>query len=236
MNKTFFKAIPAVLTALVCSFFATSCNDDDNDTIPNDSVTDFVTLTGVGNGGFTVTACKGDDSPLATLVFSNQKMDTTRVKVGQRFLLQYRTESGQPYQSGAATAYAYRPILNAKLTQGNELTTSHWATYSQEIPMIWRTGNFINIMAICDYKAAPATYAMVVDEETLDEAIPTAYLLYEPDKGVEGSTLVYYSTFDISLVWDNAQYNGLRVVYVDQNSQKRTTTFNKSGSETITPN
>ena len=236
MKKAFFKAMPAVLTAFVLSAFTTSCNDNKKNIGPDDnSMIDFVTLTSAEKGGFTVTVCKGDDAPLATLTFADQKINTDIVKVGQRFLLSYMTESGLAYQSGPATAYAYRPILNAVLTEGTEASTNHWSTYNQEVNMMWRTHNFINVMAVCDYVAAPSKYALVVDKATLDQEIPTAYLLYEPDKGVEGKTSAYYATFDISSVWSQDKYKGLRVIYIDNYSQPRTVSFTKSGSEVIKP-
>lgn len=233
--KTLRNAIPALFAALVIALLSTSCNKDDNNPVfPSDTLVDIVTLQSLSENGFTVTLRKENDSPLVTLTF-NQKLTNLGIEVGERFLLEYKPESGIAYTSGPATAYAYRPIINGNLLEGTAAEYNHWGTFSVELNSIWRTGEYINIMALCDYVNQPAKFALVVDEATLDSPIPDAYLIFEPDKGVDGSTKAAYASFDIKSIWNDSKYTGLRVFVVTHSGTKRTV-FAKDNPDVIQPN
>lgn len=230
------RAMFALVAAVLMLAGLTGCNDSNGQKVPGDeSMTDFVTLTGATDKGFTVTLRKEDDSPLVTLTFTDQRIDTKIINVGDRFLLSYRPESGVAYKSGPAVAYAYRPIANEELEYSVASKTGSWITMAVRLNALWRTGNYINVMALCQYNTKPKKFALVVDEETLDSEIPEAYLLFDTDAKVEASELAYYATFDISSLWERQDVKGLRVIAVTTEGTRRVT-FHKDVQNSLTPN
>ncbi len=228
----------SVLTIVLAALALPSCNSkSDTPDWTDSTMQDVVTLTGATDKGFSVVFRKENDSPLITLTFSgdNQRIDTSYVKVGQRFLLAYTPESGLPYVSGPATAYGYSPIPNVKLSFGSVDGNQSWMSEEIRVLSLWRTGNWINLNCTAPMKQTYKKLALVVDEATKDNEIPTAYLLYLSDNMVEATEQQLIATFDISEIWSNDKYKGLTVVVANAAGQHRFP-FSKDGQEVIKPN
>lgn len=227
----------ACLAIVTLGFVSTGCSDDNTPSYPEeDTFFDIVTLTAANDEGFTVTTQKIDDSPIVTLTAANKKINLELVKVGERFLLNYVSESGVQYKNGPITAIAYRPILNAKIIEGTKADHDSWMTEGQNIVSMWRTGNFINVYALAPYSQKPTKYELVVDKETLDDEIPQAYLIFFSDNRYESSPQAHYATFDISSVWSKPGVRGLRISSAGIDTPINTQLFVKEGNETIRPN
>lgn len=231
------------LLVIIATFFTavslTSCNSSKNEGgegWPDDILNDVVTLTGANDQGFSVTFRKNDDSPLVTLTFSGegQRVDTTIVHVGQRFLLAYRPNSGVPYQSGPATAYAYRRIPNIKMTVGTAAENQSWMSEEIRILELWRTGEWVNLNCTAPMVNNYKKLALVVDKTTLDDEMPTAYLLFLSDNSTEAVEQQLVATFDISEIWNDSKYKGLTILAANATGHRRFS-FSKDGNEVIRP-
>lgn len=228
--------LTSCFAAFAICLMTTACNEDKPSYPVEETMFDIVTLTSVSDNGFTVTTQKIDDSPLVTLNITNTKIDTSAVKLKERFLLGYVPESGVQYLSGPVTAVAYRPILNAKIIEGTKNEYNSWATEAQDIVSMWRTGNFINVSALAAYSQIPAKYELVVDKETLENEVPQAYIIFNSDNVYESAPREYYASFDISSLWAKESVRGLRVTVPGLSTPQQSFTFTKEGSETIQPN
>lgn len=228
--------MPALLAIMFIGLFATSCNSkSDGPDIDDKTLYDIATLVSSNDAGTTVTLRKDGDSPLVTLTFPNQKIDTEKIAVGERFLIAYETATGTPYQSGTALLKAYMRIYNSKIIEGTKDSTHSWATMQQDVMSMWRTGSWINVQALCTYSGErPNMYDLVVDKNTLGNEYPEAYLLYEANTSPSANTQVFYATFNISSVWSLSNVKGLRVTMYSSGG-KRTMTFSKDTTEPITP-
>ena len=236
MKKNLLSLCTVLLTLLGVASLPSCNSKDDTPYWPDSTMQDIVTLAASNDKGFTVVFRKENDSPLVTLTFSGdkQRIDTTYVKVGQRFLLAYIPESGLPYVSGAATAYGYTPIPNVKMTYGTRDGHQSWMSEEVSVLAFWRTGNWINLNCTVPMKQSYKKLALVLDEETKDSEIPTAYLLYLSDNMVEATSQQLIATFDIADIWDNAKYKGLNVVVANASGPHRFQ-FHKEGQEVIKP-
>ena len=83
-------------TAIVGIF--TSCSDDDNaPKIPENIITDLVTIATIQEQGATFEFQKLEDSPTISLVAPNIKFDSYLYKKGQRVLISYVPQGGERY-------------------------------------------------------------------------------------------------------------------------------------------
>lgn len=237
MKKLYTKFLGALVIVFTLVVGATSCNSDKGYEPGQAVYYDIVTLVSTNDKGTVVSLQQDGDSPLVTLTFPEQRIDTTLVPVKSRFLIAYTTSSGKPYESGTATLYGIGYVYNSVLTYGTKDSTHSWATMQQNILSFWRTGNWINIQAECTYTSErPKTYDLVVDETTLDTDYPEVHLIYEPSQSGDGlNTKLFYSSFNIEDVWSLPNVKGLKVSVYGNNGMK-TYTFSKEREEQIQPN
>lgn len=221
---------------LFVGIFATSCNNSNNDDpLPPKLFYDIATLEFSNEEGSTFTLRQENDSPIITLTFPGQTVNTEQVPLGTRVLIAYYPESGLAYTSGQAKLYAIGYVYNSEIEEGNAESTKQWQTMAQNMLGMWRTGNWINIQTQCTYvNNTPMTYDLVVDETTLDEEYPQAYIIYIPTDAANALTRDFYATFDISSVWNRPNVKGLRIRVVENNGP-RTYSFIKNQSDPITP-
>ena len=66
----------------------------------------------------------------------------------------------------------------------------------------------------------------MLDEKTLDNEYPQAYIIYLPDSDLNGTMKTGYASWDISSVWALGTCKGLKISWVDENGSQ-TRTFNK---------
>lgn len=230
LRNTLLGAIACV--AIICSLTACNSSSGDDPIRPDDkSYIDIVTLVAANKDGFSVNFRKDGDSPLVTLTCA-QRVDTNLVKPGQRFLLQYWPMGGQQYVSGTATAYAYKPILNANVIFGTAQQYNAWNSEQQQIMKLWRTGTYLNVSALLTNKVTPKRYQLVVDEKTRNDAYPVARILFLSDDAFSGNDQQFWASFNIAQVWNQETCKGLRVI---ANTNDPGTLFEKDGQQTITP-
>lgn len=227
------------LTILSVLTLTTSCNSND----PagpgvGDLFFDIATLESATDNGSTFTLRKDGDSPLVTLTSTVPKsqINADYFPVGCRLLIGYLPESGEAYVSGPVTLYILSYVYNGVIQESTAEATTNWNTASQQVNSIWRTGNWLNFHVMCDYASInlkPNKYDLVVDETTLNDEYPKAYVIYEPDTRVNSVTQNFYASFNIAEVWNLPHVKGLQV-QVLLHTGERLYTFKKDQQE-VTP-
>ena len=231
MKKSVFKNFYAFLAVIVTAFggVLTSCSSNDENTPA--IFYDIATLTGMGTDGCTFTLRQVNDSPLVTLT-STYQLNNQTYKVGTRYLIAYSNETNQAFVSGGITLQALGYVYNSEITTGTSESTNQWRTEQQYLLAMWRAGEWINIQTNATYdKERPTAYDLVVDETTLGNDYPEAFIIYEPDKSVNATTKLFYATFNIEEVWNRPNVKGLNVTFVGNNGPQ-TVKFDKSANAT----
>lgn len=213
MKRIFKKVFSLLTVCLLTGMLTTSCNNGNDDYIIVNY--DIATLDAVTSTGMVLSFRKINDSELVTLTTNQVPQD--KPTVGKRYLIMYTTESGNPYESGPATLYyGLGYVYNGEITTGTPVTDDGtWTTKGQDLKSMWRAGKWINIITNATIgEVDPAKYELIVDESTLDNDIPEAYIVYEPDGSANATTREFYASFNISSVWDRPNVQGLRVNYM----------------------
>ena len=224
----------ATLSFVAFAGIFTSCNMSSNSGESNDNtIYTFATVEAVNDNGASFTFRKEDDSPLITL-YSTQSFNTTTVKAGMRVFIGYTITGNQPYTSGQVTITGMLSPLGGDIIVGTADDYEQFASQKIGIEAFWRSGEYLNITATGAYYQDPKTFALVVDETTIDEPYPTAYLIFKSDRDIESvSDKAIYGSFDISEVWNREGFKGL-AVHVNSTGVQQLYSFNK-GAQTITP-
>lgn len=222
-----------LLTLCLC-LFATSCNSESEPSKGEELFYDFATLKSYSEETVVFTIIPNNDDPEITLSFPTPaKLRKDDVEVGTRYLIAYITSSGQAYVSGTGILYGLRSIYNSVISEGPASSLN--TTFPQNLMSIWRSGNWINIQTEITYSGAmPKKYELVVDEGTLDNDYPQAYVLYDANQSDNNAvTQLFYATFNISSVWDRPNVKGLKISVMAPTAQ--TFTFDKPGADVIQP-
>ena len=219
------KTLP-ILLLTIFAFALSSCNDDNHKSLPDGTMFDIVTLVENNDKGSVFEFRKDGDSPLITLT-SERKLDEKEVKVGQRIMIAYVPLSGVSYVSGSIDLIAYRSVFNGNIVIGKASDWNNFGTYEQRVTFINRSGNYINVSAEIYVQNEPKVYNLVLDEKTLDKEYPQAYIIYRPDSDLNGTMKTGYASWDISSVWALGTCKGLKISWVDENSNIQTRTFDK---------
>ncbi len=207
----------------------TACNNEDNANTESISFFTIATLKANNDAGCTFTVQEKDDSEIVTYTY-NKKL--SGVTVGKRYRIIYMTASGKQYESGALNYLGIGDVCNGKVenrplsvinTTPNSLLRTSW---------IARTGSYINFFSTAPYQSYIKVINIYVNDETTNNSIPDAYLVYSPDDTNSGDKQ-FYSSIDISEVWKLNTCKGIRLHYYDGNGVEATTTFKKG--EDFTP-
>lgn len=229
--------LTALLLVLTMCFGFSSCNDDNKNgiQIPDDVLFDFVTVVSTGDKGTVFEFRKNGDSSLITLTAGVQ-LDDKKVKPGMRVIIQYVPSGGQQaYQSGPITLYGIAMIANGKA----EITSLENIDAIDGGPMkmhtISRSGQYVDVWIEASYINAPVTLGIYVDEATIDDAYPTAYLKFVPDRNsLEQRPSQLYGSFDIKEVLDRPTSKGIIINYTNGSSNDQIR-FDKDNREPLLP-
>ncbi len=206
------KIIRNLCTALSCAaigLFAVSCNDDKSNDLPEGTLYDIVTLVSNNDNGTVFEFQKEGDSPMITLT-STRRVDSEIFKTGDRMLIAYLPLASS-YASGPIELEATGQVINGDIIEGKASDWNSFRTYDQYLTFISRSGQYINVRSELYVRSAPKTYSLVVDEATLDQEYPTAYIIFIPDNEMDATLHTGYASWDISKVWNLPTVKGLKI-------------------------
>lgn len=219
------------LSAFLMLFAMTSCNNGGDDT--PDVYTDFMTLVSQTDNGCTLSVQRDMNS--APVTYTSTQKFGDKVKVGDRVVVAYTMDDGRsPYTSGPIRMLAYQLAVNGVIEWGSSSENDSWKTNSIQATAIWMTGNYLNFNILGCYVTEPKRFAVIADDSTMDDAMPTCYVIFLSDNEGMGSWKNFYASIDMSMIWNNMEYDGFILKYAnDYNAQNQTLTFKRS--EVIRP-
>lgn len=198
-----------LMSAMFAVFAFTACNsgldDDDKD---GEIYQDMVTLVSNSDQGCTLSMQRTNDTPVITYT-STQKFDSKNIEVGDRVMVAYRLGTDrQAYTSGPVILMAYNLVVNGKMTWGTAAENESWKTGPLQVQAIWLTGNYLNFHVSGQMRAEGKKFALVLDEKTKDQKMPTAYLMYIGDSEATGTWKSFYASIDVSAIMGDMDYDG----------------------------
>lgn len=210
-----FKTLLATLAIAISGGALTSCNTHSGEDTGVQQFVEMVTLAATDENGSTFTYQYSEFSNLVTLT-TPIRISADNVKVGQRLIIAYTVTDGREANtSGPINLMSMMQVQNGELKQGTKEDNGNWATSLYTMNRAWITGPWLNLSVSCTILQAPKKFEIVVDESTLEESFPTAYLIIESDNDKNGKYLNAYASFDIAWLWNNPKYNGMTLKYVD---------------------
>lgn len=194
-----------------------ACGDDSGNPTYEPTVYDIVCLADVGDNGSVYTLTKPLGSNLITYR-SPQKIDTTRIKTGDRMLLAYRIDDNrEPYTSGAITAIGYSAITNDTLRHGYISKVDGWDRDPVYMQSLWMSQDYLNMRARLPYDERPRLIAVMVDSLTLDREYPECYLIHRLSEPVNTFDRSYYLSFDMTPLRELQQCRGFDLILNNSN-------------------
>ncbi len=217
MNKTLLNIIAA--TAL----FATACGSD-SDYSDQALLSEIVTVESTGDDGTRFSFRRYGDSPL--IIIEDKSLSIKEEYVGSRMLLRYYLASGEAYAPGDIRAIGLAAINN-DTTVVRPVERYGWDADAVYLNAIWRSGEYINIHLRAVYSDTPRYFCLMVDSLTMDDAVPQVYLVHNTLGAPDNYMSEFYSSVDISNVWNQPGCRGIEVHVNDSNLKKDIYTFNK---------
>ncbi len=207
------------LTTAVCAaaLSMASC-DSNNDPEGGGTViySNIVTVESVESTGAAFTFQKENDSPLITLTTTQSVSGdgANLLKKGMRIVLSYTPVSGEQYKSGPITAYQWVKTYGGgdQLPVVPESSTPGWYTNAVQQVMIQRTGPYLNAGIVSNDN--PNECRIVVDEATVNDEYPKAYLIYKSSTPLPTNYLFYVS-YSMTDLMERSTFQGLDVTYDD---------------------
>lgn len=213
---------------------ATACSDDDNKgNVLDGTFSTIVTYEKSSDEGSSFTVTEPGTTKLTTFT-STKKFPTegaNSLLPDTRVLIYYKNESGKRYQSGSIDLRGVVKIFNGDAPLKPQSDISPLRTDMIDVQTAELSGTYVNVVAVAAVNT-PSVFDVYIDEATVNEEYPRAYVVFATDSP-NASQRMLYGSFDISEVWDKATCRGLELHYMTT-AGKKTETFPK-GSQSIKP-
>ncbi len=210
------RYITAALAALALA--AVSCRPDGVDGEVLMPFTDIATYEGntAPGGCATFSVIRDGDEPEATLHSDITLSDT--YKTGTRMMIRYTTPSNLPYTSGPVSVeWGYEINHGPVMTEWRE-EYELWDANPVWLASVWRTGRYINFNLRLPTLSKPRIFTLVACHDWQQREWPELYLAHTLPAGETGAyDREYYSSYDISEVWDSPSTQGVTVVVATDN-------------------
>lgn len=228
--KNFLLSLFAVATAAMF----TACNTDDPDN-PNDPdnnrpvFTDIVTVSAINSNSTEFTFRKKDDSPLVTLTV-NQAANTENVKIGDRLAISYYSDANTQYVSSVIQVIGITSTAgNGKdIPVGKAIDNNNWLSSTIMRPVLQRSGEYVNVQFFSDMYPESAKLKMVIDETTINDSYPNAYIIFSGSYGQSPFSYVYFMSYSLEELWNDPNVKGLNIIY-QMNEGQKTFTIDRPG-------
>ncbi len=186
-----------ITTALLTAMALTSCGDDEGKPTSQATAYDIVCLASVSESGSIYTLTKPMGNDLITYR-SHEIMDTSRVKVGNRFMLAYLPPDGVPYSPGVIKPLGYSPITNDTLRRGYISKTAGWDNDPVYLMSNWMSQDYLNLRVRLPYDTRARALGVMVDSLTIGAEYPDCYLIHRLESPINTFDRSYYLSFDMS--------------------------------------
>lgn len=165
-----------------------------------------------GDGGTVFSVYRPDVAEGVTLTARGLVLgEEQEIGVGDCVFLAYVAENGVAYSDGEIDVKGCGRMLNAALMQGTPESLEGWDKDGVWLQSLWRAGDKVVVRAMLSYDAEPRVFALVVDEPTLRDEWPDAYLVHRRRSEGEMFKRQFYAAFDLGALWTYEGCKGLRI-------------------------
>ncbi len=211
MTHRLTRIVAWIATSLLLPSLQSACSDKESGDVCYATLYDVVEYAGhdaIGNTVFTLYA--PDAETPATLKASSQ-VDTGDLEAGECMLLGYVPLNGKSYTSGTVDVKAVGVVTNDRLMKGKPETLTDWDSDPVWLASLWRAGGKVVMRMQLVYDNKPRIFRLVVDETTINDEYPDAYLVNIRRNDSENFMRQYYVAFDVHALWTYATCKGLRI-------------------------
>lgn len=205
----------ASLTMVMASM--TACNSDDETYY--DTYTNFSTLSAMGNGLCSFTVQQSNQTSPVDLTASVNL--TSGFKVGGRYVIQYSNENAGPYAAGPITLLrAFEPFGG----EASILTRDSISTLiADNINVVYknRIGKWLDVQAYVFLNYAPQSFGLYVDEATINDEYPDAYIGYRSDSNSMANQYAIYGSFNLTTLMELPNVKGFTLHYQYNNTRQK---------------
>lgn len=172
------------------------CSDDYADSF---SASDIVAYRGVVSGKSVFTLTKPGSADVITYTASGEVLDSEKVKVGQRVMLDYTPADGRaPYTSGAVRVNGCYLISNAEMLTGRGDGLVIENPEPVFLQSVWLSESFLNLNVKLPYDDEARLLSLVLDLDSPDPECPDLYLFHRRQDDGQSFMRRYYVSYDIS--------------------------------------
>lgn len=133
------------------------------------------------------------------------------IEAGNCVFMAYTPVNGIIGGVQAVKVEAWGRVNNGALLKGSPESLDGWDADPVWLMSLWRAGGKVIVRSMLTYDAEPRVFALVMDETTLAEEYPDAYLVHQRRSDRPNFKRQYYSAFDVSALWSYASCKGLRI-------------------------
>lgn len=223
MTLNIFKK-PIILLMITAVAMVSGCGDDDNVPTTSPTTYDIVCLSEVGDHGTVFTLTKPQSSRLISYSV-NARLDTTKIKLGDRIMLAYQTTSQPPYKSGAITPVGYSLINNDSLYTGNITKIPHWDSDPVYIISAWMSEDYLNMRVRLPYISDSRVLGVMLDLPTVNSEYPDCYLVHQLVEPINTFDRSYYISVDMRVLQKLPNCHGFNLKVNNSNMDIDTYTF-----------
>lgn len=217
--------IAALLLLVAIVTVVSACGDDQEGAPTTEATTyDIVCLSEVGNTGSVFTLTKPQGKQLISYTV-NGRIDTTRIKLGDRIMLAYRTSGQEPYKSGGITPLGYSLINNDNLYSGYISKIPDWDKDPVYMISTWMSQDYLNMRVRLPYIDKARVLGVMLDSLTIDNEYPDCYLVHQIVEPINTFDRSYYISVDMRQLHKLANCHGFNLKVNNSNMDIDTYTF-----------
>lgn len=210
----------------MCLGAIASCSDDEGNPEQNSGVYDFVTLDSKSNAGSIFTLQKSGDSDLITYESSYTFANDSTLAEGDRLIIKYLRDGGEPYTSGKITLQGYRYLDNypQQIVRDTVMNLVNTPSEPIKVTSLTRTGTYLNLQAqlSCQVTSTPSLFCLISSQEKADDEVPQVRIVYIASQPGE-NFMTAYASWDVSALWNRETCQAIDVIYETPTGQEAQT-------------
>lgn len=204
--------LPRLLSALLPLLLLASCHEEGSDQPHPATLYDICEVAACDPSTTILHLYRPDSDAPVILTAPAGALGNPFPEPGTSILAAYTPQNGQPYTNTSITLHSWAAINNLPIKEAKTTEDLQgWDTDPVWLLAAWRAGNKICMRLRLGYDATPRRFALVLDPETIDDPIPTAYLYHVRPTSAPTFDRQYYVAFDISTLWSLPETQGLLI-------------------------
>ncbi len=204
-----------ILFVAIAAITLHSCNSDSDDSTVQ--VANIVTFKGNSDGQSVFTYQEMNDAPAVT-IRSNQTLDDTKVKIGDRVYIVFNAKYGSEITNNTVVELLQAiavPTINTVV----ENRPADWETSTAlYVQALFRSGSWLNLQALVPSSTTEMAFRLLADPQTINSSDVQLYLVYTNKASDYGeSNAPTFASFNIADVWGLSSCTQITVNVVNSN-------------------